>query len=223
MSKRTFTKQKLLFTTMVLSCVGCNAQPSRCNDSVSRSDSHIVRSDSLLEKDFSNRLCDSTKIYSDLLRRHPVKHIIEQDTLICVNISIDSITNIITHFRKVECELQNINPQDTTRVVSKKILPRKLNEVLRYILLDEDNYQSNDIVFGLFSSSVRYKLCQSKKIYVYAEFDFGLRKWQILDSNSKVLFQGDIKENNLQMLRFSRLIFPDDVTLKILQDNLKAL
>jgi len=98
-----------------------------------------------------------------------------------------------------------------------------LNEVLIYILLDEDNYKSNDIVFGLFSSSIRYKLYQSKKKYVFVEFDFGLRKWQILDSKKDVLFQGDIKENNLQMLRFSRMVFPEDTTLKILQDNLKAL
>ena len=202
---------------MVLSCVSCNAQPSRCNDSVSRCDSLVE------EKDSTNKHCDTTKVCSDSLNRNHVKHIIEQDTLTCVNTSIDSITNIISHFRKVECELQNRNPQDTTRVNSKKILPRKWNEVLRYILLDEDNYKSNDIIFGLFSSFVRYKLYQSKKKYVFVEFDFGLRKWQILDSQKDILFQGDIKENNLQMLRFSRMVFSEDETLKILQDNLKTL
>ncbi len=214
MSKPTFQKAELLVVVMLLSCVCCNAQPGRCNTSVSQCDSLVEETDSVKEaavgcRDSSNRKC--------------VNPIVEQDTLKCPNIPIDSITNIISHFKRVEYELQGKNPQDTVRVITKKVLPRKYNEVLRYILLDDDNYKTNDIVFGLFSSSIKYKIIQSRRKYVYAEFDFGLRKWQILDSNSEVLFQGDIKENNLQMLRFSRLIFPDDVTLKILQDNLKAL
>lgn len=213
-----FLKTKLLFAVMVLSCLSCNAQS--CNDdSVSRCDSLVVHCDSLVKKDSINRHCDSIRVCKDSLNRNHLK----QDTLTCVNTSIDSITNIIAHFRKAECELQDRNPQDTARVDSKKLLPDKLNEVLRFILLDEDNYKSNDIVYGLFSSSIRYKLYQSRKKYVFVEFDFGLRKWQILDSKKDVLFRGDIKENNLQMLRFSRMVFPEDKTLKILQNNLKAL
>lgn len=224
MSNLTFKKTNLLIVVMMLSCVSCNAQPRRCNTSVSHDDSLVVRGDSLVnDKDSINRHSDSIKVCRDSLNRIHVKPIIEQDTLTCANTSIDSITNIIEHFRKVECKLQNRNPNDTIRVNIEKILPHKWNEVLRYILLDEDNYKSNDIVYGLFSSSIRYKLCQSRKKYVYAEFDFGLRKWQLLDSNEEVLFQGDIKENNLQMLRFSRIIFPEDKTLKIIQNNLKSL
>lgn len=212
MSKLTFQKAKLLAVVMLLSCVSCNAQPSRSNTSVSQCDSLVEETDSVKKAAVVHR--DSLKC---------INPIVEQDTLKCPNVPIDSIINIISHFKKVECELQGKNPQDTVRVIAKKVLPRKYNEVLRYILLDDDNYKTNDIVFGLFSSSIKYKIIQSRRKYIYAEFDFGLRKLQILDSNSKVLFQGDIKENNLQMLRFSRLIFPDDVTLKILQDNLKAL
>lgn len=214
MSKPTFQKAELLVVVMLLSCVCCNAQPGRCNTSVSQCDSLVEETDSVKEAAVGCR---------DSLNRKCVNPIVEQDTLKCPNIPIDSITNIISHFKRVECELQGKNPQDTVRVITKKVLPRKYNEVLRYILLDDDNYKTNDIVFGLFSSSIKYKIIQSRRKYVYAEFDFGLRKWQILDSNSEVLFQGDIKDNNLQMLRFSRLIFSDDVTLKILQDNLKAL
>lgn len=220
MSNRSL-KIKLLFAVMVLSCISCNAH--RCSDSVSCCDSLVIHCDSLVEKDSINRHCDSIKVCSDSLNRNHIKHIIKQDTLTCVNTPIDSITNIIAHFRKVECELQDRNPKDTTRVDSIKKLPRKLNEVLRYLLLDEDNYKSNDIVYGLFSSSIRYKLYQSKEKYIFVEFDFGLRKWQVLDSKKEVLFQRDIKENNLQMIRFSRMVFPEDETLKILQNNLKAL
>ena len=224
MSKLTFQKTELLVVVMLLSFVSCNAQPSRCNTRVSQCDSLVVKCDSLAELvEKTDSVKEAAMVCRDSLNRKCVNPIVEQDTLKCSNIPIDSITNIISHFKRVECELQDKNPQDTVRVITKKVLPRKYNEVLRYILLDEDNYKTNDIVFGLFSSSIKYKIIQSRRKYVYAEFDFGLRKWQILDSNNEVLFQGDIKENNLQMLRFSRLIFPDDVTLKILQDNLKAL
>lgn len=224
MSILTLQKAKLLFVVMLLSCVSCNAQPSRCNTRVSQCDSLVVKCDSLAEHaDSVKKCCNPTIACSDSLKRKCVNPIVDQDSIKSPSIPIDSISNIISHFKRVECELQGKNPQDTVRVITKKVLPRKYNEVLRYILLDEDNYKTNDIVFGLFSSSIKYKIIQSRRKYVYAEFDFGLRKWQILDSNNEVLFQGDIKENNLQMLRFSRLIFPDDVTLKILQDNLKAL
>ena len=214
MRKLIFQKAKLLAVVMLLSYVSCNAQPSRSNTSVSQSDSLVEETDSVKK---------AAVVHSDSLNRKCINPIVEQDTLKCPNMPMDSIINIISHFKRVECELQGKNPQDTVRVITKKVLPSKYNEVIRYILLDDDNYTTNDIVFGLFSSSIKYKIIQSRRKYVYAEFDFGLRKWQILDSNSKVLFYGDIKENNLQLLRFSRLIFPDDVTLKILQDNLKAL
>lgn len=221
MSKLTSQKAKLLAVVMLLSCISFNAQPSRCNTSVPQCDSLVVKCDSLVEEKDSVK--KAIVLRHDSLNRKCINSIVEQDTLKCPNIPIDSIINIISHFNRVECDLQGKNPQDTVRVITKKVLPRKYNEVLRYILLDDDNYKTNDIVFGLFSSSIKYKIIQSRRKYVYAEFDFGLRKWQILDSDSEVLFQGDIKENNLQMLRFSRLIFPDDATLKILQDHLKAL
>lgn len=214
MSKPTFQKAELLVVVMLLSCVCCNALPSRCNTSVSQCDSLVDEIDSVKT---------AAVVCRDSLNRKCVNPIIEQDTLKFPNIPSDSITNIISHFKRVECELQGKNPRDTVRVITKKVLSRKYNEVLRYILSDDDNYKTNDILFGLFSSSIKYKIIQSHRKYVYAEFDFGLRKWQIFDSNREVLFQGDIKENNLQILRFSRLIFPDDVTLKLLQDNLKAL
>lgn len=213
MSKLILLKAKLLVVILLYS-VSCNAQPNCCHTSVSQCDSLVEETDSIKKV---------VVVCRDSLNLKCVNHIVEQDTLKSPNIPIDSINNIISHFKRVECELQGQNPQDTIRVIVKKVIPRKYNEVLRFILLDDDNYKTDDIVFGLFSSSIKYKIIQSRRKYVYAEFDFGLRKWQILDSNNEVIIRRDIKENNLQMLRFSRLLFPDDITLKILQDNLKAL
>lgn len=214
MSKLIIQKAELLVVVILLYSVSCNAQPGRCHTSESQCDSLAVETDSVKK---------AVVVCQDSLNLKCVNHIVEQDTLNSPNIPIDSINNIISHFKKVECELQSQNPQDTIRVIVKKVIPRKYNEVLRFILLDDDNYKTNDIVFGLFFSSIKYKIIQSRRKYVYAEFDFGLRKWQILDSNNEVIIRRDIKENNLQILRFSRLIFPDDITLKIFQDNLKAL
>ncbi len=212
-------KTKLLIMVMLLPVVSCNATPNYCNSKCVKCQPVIVCSDLvILHENSLDSACISKETICDSISNDG-----KSDSIIYANTITDSIANIILNFRKVECELQNRNPQDTTKVNAKKILPRKLNEVLRYILLDEDNYKSNDIVYGLFSSSIRYKLYQSRKNYVFVEFDFGLRKWQILNSKEDVLIQGDIKENNLQMLRFSRMVFPKDETLKILHDNLRAL
>lgn len=220
----TFKNVKLLLVVMVLLYVCFNAQSSRCNTHQSQCDSLVVKCDSSSkQEDSASQCCIAVSECCDSSVRKCLRSMIELDTLICAYIHVDSITNLISHFKRAECELQCKNPQDTVRYTTNKVLPYKYNEVLRYILLDEDNYKTNDIVFGQFSSSIKYKIIQSRRKYIYAEFDFGLKKWQILDSNNEILFQGDIKENNLQMLRFSRLIFPDDVTMKILQDNLKAL
>ena len=218
MGKLNFRKTRLLFMMIVLSCVGCNAQQIRCRTKVTQCDSLVVKSDSM------NNSCDTMAVCCDLLKQTTgEEQVAEQDLIMCINETIDSITEIISHFKRVECELQCGKSYDTTNVGTKKVLPRKYNEVLRFLLLDNDNYKTNEIVYGLFSSSIRYKIIQSRCKYIYAEFDFGLSKWQILDSENKVLFQGDMKENSLQMLRFSRIVFPEDETLKVLQDNLKTL
>lgn len=223
MNKLAFKGTKWLITAMILPVVCCNAHPSCCNSKNVQCDSAIVHCDSIIaRKDSIDTRCISAGMCHDSINNNKTERI-KCDSIICVNTANDSITNIILNYRKVECVLQDKNPQDTARVNTKKMLPRKLNEVLRYILLDEDNYKSNDIVYGIFSSSISYKLYQSRRNYVYAEFDFGLKKWRILDSKKGVLFQGDIKENNLQMLRFSRVVFPKDETLKIMQNNLKSL
>ncbi len=218
-------KIKWLFAAMLLSCACCNAQPSHvnaeicvhCDSIASQCDSNVTHNDSIA------LLCDSVVTHRDSIGQLCDSTMMKSDSTIVINAINDSIADIISNSKIIICELQTLNPQDTTRTEKRKMLPRKLNEVFKFIISDSDNYKSNDIVYGLFSSSIRYKLCQARKKYVYAEFDFGLRKWQLLDSNEEVLFQGDIKENNLQMLRFSRIIFPEDKTLKIIQNNLKSL
>ena len=164
--------------------------------------------------------CMSCNAHSNCLSSKVYTHC---DSTIYANAVNDSITDIILRAKKICCKLQVRNLQDSTRTDTLKMMPRDLRNVFKYMILDPDNYKSNDIVYGLFSPSICYKICQSRRKYVYVEFDFGLRKWRLLDSKKEVLHTGDMKENNLQFLRFSRAIFPKDKVLRLLHNNLKSL
>ena len=55
------------------------------------------------------------------------------------------------------------------------------------------------------------------------ELDFGLKKWRLLNIHQDIVAIGDMKENNLQFLRFVRLLFPEDITLNLLYNNLNSI
>ena len=50
-----------------------------------------------------------------------------------------------------------------------------------------------------------------------------LKKWRLLNSHQDIVAIGDMKENNLQFLRFVRLLFPEDITLNLLYNNLNSI
>ena len=58
---------------------------------------------------------------------------------------------------------------------------------------------------------------------MYLELDFGLKKWRLLNSYQDIVAIGDMKENNLQFLRFVRLLFPEDITLNLLYNNFNSI
>ena len=132
----------------------------------------------------------------------------------------DSVASIIMNAKKIVCELQSNNPDNKTMKDSVKIVNRDLRAVIKYLFFDEENFKSDDVVYGVFQSWVCYKFILSKKKIVYLEMDFGLRKWRLLDKDKNQLCTQDMKKNNMQFLRLTRLIFPEDKILKILKDNL---
>ena len=134
----------------------------------------------------------------------------------------DSLKSIIKEARKITCTLEKFNPVDTIRRNSVKVLPRKFNPIFKFLLLDPSNFRTNDIVYGIFQSDVCYKLCVSKNKYVYILFDFGLRKWKLVDSKEQEIFTSDMKMTYMQFLRLTRLYFPDDLTLELLYNNLNS-
>lgn len=86
-------------------------------------------------------------------------------------------------------------------------LNRVQREILRFILTDVKNYQSNATVYGKFASMFQLTF-RYKGNSCILNFDFGLNKWQLCEKTGRVLKQYDLKINN--MLRFAHLIFPED-------------
>ncbi len=134
----------------------------------------------------------------------------------------DSIVSIVINAKTITCELQSKNPIDTLRQDTIKIVPEKLHSIIQYLFFNTDNFQSADTVYAKFDSWVRYKFETKKKQAVYLELDFGLRKWRLLDANNKAICTQDMKELNTQFLYFTRLLFPKDLTLNLMSENLKA-
>lgn len=135
----------------------------------------------------------------------------------------DSVASIIFDAKTVTCELQSKNPADTLRQDSVIKVPNKLVSTLQYLIFNRDNYQTNDTVFGYFDSWACYKFEAKKKQVVYLEMDFGIRKWRLLDSKKKAICESDMKENNMQFIYLTRLLFPNDLTLELLNNNLRVI
>ncbi len=132
----------------------------------------------------------------------------------------DSILDIIQDTRYITCKLQALNPVDSVRSDSVKVIPQKMNAIVLFLFFDSNNFKSNRVVYGHFSSSARFVFKASKKRIVYLEFDFGLRKWRMLDATGKIICISDMEETNLQFLRLVRLLFPRDITLNLMFNNL---
>lgn len=89
-------------------------------------------------------------------------------------------------------------------------LDSKEAAVVRFLLLNPDNFASDAPSFSLFVPSVDYKFRDGKRT-VSASCDFGSGKWIIEDANGKRLMTRDLKSSEL--LRFTRSLFPTDSLL----------
>ena len=89
-------------------------------------------------------------------------------------------------------------------------LDSKEEAVVRFLLLNPDNFASDAPSFSLFVPSVDYKFRDGKRT-VSAACDFGSGKWAIEDANGKRLITRDLKSSEL--LRFTRSLFPADSLL----------
>lgn len=134
----------------------------------------------------------------------------------------DSISSIMLNTKKISCELLSKNPIDTIRLDTIKVVPAKMQPTVQFLFFNVDNFQSNDTVYAKFIPWARYKFAAKKNQAVYVEFDFSLKKWRLLDASKKQICASDMKENSMQFLYFTILLFPNDPTLNLLSENLKA-
>ena len=117
----------------------------------------------------------------------------------------DSITKVIMNAKNITAELQGASQTDS--VVTNAKLAKKQCYVMRFMITNEKNFESNDTVYGKLMPNVVYKFTY-KKQNVLVAVDFGLRKWQIQDESGKPLIQFDLKDEGL--LYLTHLVFPEN-------------
>lgn len=134
----------------------------------------------------------------------------------------DSLANIILNAKRLTCELVSKSPEDIERSDTTRVVPKNMIPITQFLFFDINNFKSNDVVYGQFVTWAYLKFESRKHRTVYLHLDFGLCKWKLLDKEKNVICTMDMKENNMQFLRFLRLMFPYDKTLNILYNNLTS-
>lgn len=133
----------------------------------------------------------------------------------------DSLAIIISSARKVTCELLEKSTEDPGRIDSISVLSKKEIAATEFVLLTPDNFKTDKTVYGIFRPWVSFTFSGKKKQEVSILLDFGLSKWQLISGDGKIVFQKDLT-NRAEIIRLVRVIFPKDITLKLLQQNLNA-
>lgn len=119
----------------------------------------------------------------------------------------DSIYSILTKAKSVSASLK-LKAKDNK---NDSIVTVKVNKndkyVLNFILTAPSNYETNDTVYGKYLPNFSLKFTASKDKVCTANFDFGLRKWNICDSQGKEIVIYDLPTNDV--LRLANQLFPN--------------
>lgn len=134
----------------------------------------------------------------------------------------DSVASIIFDAKRVTCTLVGQSKEDTVRVDSVRTLTDKQITVAQYLLLDPVNFKTDKKVYGIFRPWVSFRFEAKRKQEVQILVDLGLSKWQVVTKDNKVVCQKDL-ENKMEAIRLLRIAFPDDVTLRLLNENLNVI
>lgn len=129
----------------------------------------------------------------------------------------DSIYTIITEAKSVSASLK----LRTTDNQKDSIVTIKVNKneksILNFILSAPSNFERNDIVYGKYLPNFFVTFIANKGKKCYAYFDFGLKKWAILNSDGKELVRYDLPTNDV--LRLANQIFPECNYFNVLLNN----
>lgn len=133
----------------------------------------------------------------------------------------DSLALIVSNAKKVTCELLEKSTEDPGRIDSVCVLSKKEAAATEFVLLSPDNFKTDKTVYGIFRPWVSFTFEGKKKQKISIVLDLGLSKWQLASGDGKVIFQKDFV-NRAEIIRLLRIMFPKDITLRLLQQNLNA-
>lgn len=119
----------------------------------------------------------------------------------------DSIYTILTKAKSVSASLKlKAKDNKTDSIVNVKVAKND-KYVLNFILSAPSYYESNDTVFGKYVPNFTLNFKASKGRSCSANFDFGLRKWNICDASGNEIVKFDLPTSDV--LRFANQLFPD--------------
>ena len=119
----------------------------------------------------------------------------------------DSIYTILTSAKRVSASLKlRTSDNKNDSIVTVKV-NRNDKYLLNFILTAPDNYESNDTVYGKYLPNFSLDFEAAKDRMCRANFDFGLRKWNVCDAEGKELVKFDLPANDV--LRLASIIFAD--------------
>lgn len=144
-----------------------------------------------------------------------MKRIISDGDSTAVTVMGDSVYSILASPDKIS--VSNLSIRLASEATKEICLNPDCTGTLLFLIGAPQNYRSNTVVYGTFNPSVVYKFHQGKKS-VDVALDFGLRKWAVRDRDGCNLFMRDLQQWH-GLLRFSRLLYPDDPFLESIENE----
>lgn len=131
----------------------------------------------------------------------------------------DSIYNIIIDAKKVVAVVK-LKTSDNKNDSTINVKVNKMDKyVLNFILTAPSNYESNDTVWGKYFPNFSLNFTASKGRKCSANFDFGLKKWNISDAKGNEIVIFDMPTNDV--LRLANKLFPEFEYFNVLLNTSK--
>lgn len=132
--------------------------------------------------------------------------VVDKDSVMCKALG-DSIYTILTEAKAVSASLKLKTQDNKNDSIVKVKVAKNDKYVLNFILSAPSNYESNDTVYGKYVPNFSLTFNAAKNQSCVANFDFGLRKWNICDAKGKEIVRYDLP--TIDVLRMANRLFPD--------------
>ena len=120
----------------------------------------------------------------------------------------DSVYKIITEAKKIKAEeIKLHNDLTQTVITTPKDVKGKYIPLIKFVLSNPKIYGGNTTVYGQFMPCFKLTFIKKKEVCII-NFDFGLKKWNVCDSNGRVIKMFDL--STVDMLRIANMLFPEN-------------